>query len=35
MILVRNVFQAKYGRGDELVEVLVEGREMLSRYGMG
>ena len=35
MILVRNVFQAKYGRGDELVEVLVEGRELLSKYGIG
>ena len=35
MILVRNVFQAKYGRGDELVELLAEGRELLSRYGMG
>ncbi len=35
MIVVRNVFQAKYGRGDELVEVLAEGRELLSRYGMG
>lgn len=26
MIVVRNVFQAKYGRGDELVELLKEGR---------
>lgn len=29
MILVRNVFQAKYGRGDELVALLKEGREKL------
>ena len=35
MILVRNVFQAKYGRGDELVELMAEGRELLSKYGMG
>lgn len=35
MILVRNVFQAKYGRGDELVGLLADGRELLSRHGMG
>jgi hypothetical protein len=29
MILVRQVFQAKYGRGDELVALFKESREMV------
>jgi hypothetical protein len=28
MIQVRNVFQAKYGKGDELVQLLKEGQAM-------
>ena len=35
MIIERNVFQAKYGRGDELVQLLEEGRPTLAKYGMG
>ena len=35
MIVMRNVFQAKYGRGDELVELLQEGRPTLAKHGMG
>ena len=31
MILVRNIFQAKYGRGDELVALLKEGEKMMTR----
>lgn len=29
MLLVRQVFQAKYGRGDELVALFKEGRESM------
>lgn len=33
MILVRSVFQAKYGKGDELVKLLKEAREeMVPEY---
>ncbi len=35
MILVRNVFQAKYGRGDELVQLIKEGQAILAKHGMG
>lgn len=35
MILVRNVFQAKYGHGDELVAVIKEGNTILAQYDMG
>ena len=35
MIIVRNVFQAKYGQGDELVELLKEGRPLLAKYDIG
>ena len=35
MILVRNVFQAKYGRGDELVQLIKEAQPILAKYGMG
>jgi len=34
MILVRDVFQAKYGRGNELVKLLKEAKEMLP-HGRG
>ena len=30
MIIVRETFEAKYGRGDELVALLKEGSEMLA-----
>jgi hypothetical protein len=30
MILVRNVFQAKYGRGDELVQLIKDGQSILA-----
>lgn len=33
MLVERNVFQAKYGRGDELVQLFQEGSEMLDRRG--
>lgn len=33
MILVRNIFQAKYGRGDELVDLIKGARAQLERYG--
>jgi hypothetical protein len=33
MIVERNVFQAKYGRGDELVALMKEGRELVARMG--
>ena len=33
MILVRDVFQAKYGRGGELVALLKEFRELSGEYG--
>lgn len=32
MLLVRNVFQAKYGQGDELVKLFQEGVEMWADY---
>jgi hypothetical protein len=32
MILVRDVFQAKYGKGDELVAVLKEGGELMRKH---
>ncbi len=35
MIIARTVFQAKYGRGDELVTLLKEGNEMLASRGLG
>jgi hypothetical protein len=31
MILVRDVFQAKYGKGSELVEVLKQGGELMRK----
>lgn len=34
MIIARTTFQAKYGRGDELVALLKEGNEMLAKHGM-
>ena len=34
MILVRNVFQAKYARGDELVEHVKQSRPILAKYGL-
>lgn len=33
MIIERNVFQAKYGRGDDLVQLFEGGRELLSDLG--
>ena len=33
MIVERNVFQAKYGRGDELVQLFQDAAEMLDRRG--
>lgn len=33
MILVREVFQAKYGRGGELVAVLKQGQHILTAAG--
>lgn len=33
MILVRDVFQAKYGRGGELVAVLKQGQHILTAAG--
>ncbi len=33
MIVIRNTFQAKYGRGDELVELLKGGEAHLARFG--
>ena len=33
MIVERNVFQAKYGRGDELVQLIQDAAEMLDRRG--
>ena len=33
MILVRDVFQAKYGRGDELVALFKEAREQFPEMG--
>ena len=33
MILERNVFQAKYGRGDELVAVMKKMRPLMKRAG--
>jgi hypothetical protein len=35
MIIVRDVFQAKYGRGDELVALFKELEEPLQTAGMG
>ena len=35
MILVRNVFQAKYGRGDELVQLIKDGQSIPAKHGMG
>ncbi len=35
MILVRNVFQAKYGRGDELVQLIKDGQAIPAKHGMG
>jgi hypothetical protein len=32
MILVRDVFQAKYGKGDELVAVLKDGGELMRKH---
>ena len=34
MILVRNVFQAKYARGDELVEHVKQSQPILAKYGL-
>ena len=34
MIVERDVFQAKYGRGDELVEVIKDGQEMAAKWGV-
>ncbi|MEE8421264.1 MAG: hypothetical protein V3S31_00640 [Dehalococcoidia bacterium] len=34
MIVERTVFQAKYGRGDELVALLQEGSELLAKYNI-
>ena len=33
MILERDIFQAKYGRGDELVALLKEGKAMIAKGG--
>jgi hypothetical protein len=33
MIVERNVFQAKYGRGDELVQLFQEASDLLDRRG--
>ena len=35
MILVRQVFQAKYGRGDELVALFQESRQRMQAAGNG
>lgn len=34
MILVRDVFQAKYGRGDELVALFKELKELMPQYNI-
>lgn len=34
MIRVRNVFQAKYGRGDELVELFKGAAPVAARHGL-
>ena len=34
MIIERDVFQAKFGRGDELVEVLKDSRPMWDKRGL-
>lgn len=35
MIQIRDVFQAKYGRGDELVALFKEAEPLLTKHGIG